>query len=38
MLLWANKFSTAKIECSFGMGKQAPFGGTINFAVDVTFE
>ena len=26
MLLCASKFSTAKIECSFKMGKQTPFG------------
>ena len=26
MLLWASKFATAKIECSFEMGKQTPLG------------
>ena len=26
MLLWASKFATAKIEYSFEMGKQTPFG------------
>ena len=34
MLLWASKFATAKIECSFEMGKWTPFGGIINYAVD----
>ena len=26
MLLWASKFATAKIECSFEMGKWTPLG------------
>ena len=25
-LLWASKFTMAKIECSFEMGKQTPLG------------
>ena len=28
MLLWASKFATAKIECSFEMGKSTPLGVT----------
>ena len=28
MLLWASKFTTAKIECSFEMSKQTPLGVT----------
>ena len=28
MLLWASKFVTAKIECSFEMGKKTPLGVT----------
>ena len=36
MLLWASKFATAKIECSFEMGKIDTFGGTIYFAGDGT--
>ena len=28
MLLWASKFATAKIECSFEMGKLTPLGVT----------
>ena len=35
MLLWASKFATAKIECSFEMGKLTHLGGTIYFAVIV---
>ena len=26
MLLWASKFATVTIECSFEMGKQTPLG------------
>ena len=37
LLLWANKFATAKIECSFEMGKQTPLGGSIYFAGDCSF-
>ena len=37
ILLWASKFATAKIECSFKMGKNTPLGGTIYFAVDRTY-
>ena len=29
LYIWASKFDTAKIECSFEMGKETPFGGTI---------
>ena len=36
MLLWASKFATAKIECSFEMGKQTPLGGITYFAVNGT--
>ena len=36
MLLWASKSGTAKIECSFEMGKVKTFGGTIYFAVNGT--
>ena len=36
MLLWASKFATAKIECSFEMGKYTPLGGIIYFAGDGT--
>ena len=36
MLLWASKFATTKIECSFEMGKLTPLGGTNYFAVDCT--
>ena len=36
MLLWASKFATAKIECSFEMGKLAPLRGNIYFAGDGT--
>ena len=35
MLVWASKFITAKIECSFEMGKNS-FGGNIYFAGDDT--
>ena len=35
-LLWASKFGTAKMDCSFEMGKQKPLGGTIYFTVDFT--
>ena len=28
MLLWASKFTTAKIECNFEMGKLTPLGVT----------
>ena len=35
MLLWASKFATAKIECSFEIARKT-FGGTIYFAVDGT--
>ena len=31
MLLWASKFATARIECSFEMGKEAPSWGYIYF-------
>ena len=34
--LWASKFATAEIECIFEMGKQAPLGCTIYFAIDIT--
>ena len=38
MLLWASKFATAKIECSFEMGKQTPLGpGNIYFAGDCAY-
>ena len=37
MLLWARKFATAKIECSFEKGNKTPLGGNINFAGDGTF-
>ena len=36
-LLWASKFGTAKIKCSFKRGNQNHLGGTIYFAVDGTF-
>ena len=39
MLLWASKFATAKIECSFEMGKQTHLWrgeGNIYFAGDGT--
>ena len=35
MLLWASKFATAKIECSFEMGNNT-FGSNIYFAGDGT--
>ena len=34
LLLWASKFATAKIECSFEMEQVKSIGGTIYFAVD----
>ena len=37
MLLWASKFATAKIVCSFEMGKINPFGGNIYFAGNGAF-
>ena len=37
MSLWASKFATAEIECSFEMGGQVnTFRGTIYFAADCT--
>ena len=36
ILLWASKFATAKIECSFEMGKKTPLGN-IYLAGDGTF-
>ena len=40
MLLWASKFATAKIECSFEMGMHVKntFGGNTYFAGDGTFK
>ena len=35
LLLWASKFATAKIECSFEMGKQTPLGVTFILLVMV---
>ena len=32
MLLWASKFATARIECSFEMGKYTPLGDNIYLA------
>ena len=32
MLSWASKFATAKIECSFEMGKLTPLSGNTYFA------
>ena len=34
MLLWPSKFATAKIQCSFEIGKETAFGGNIYFAGD----
>ena len=33
-LLCASRIASAKIECSFKMGKQIPLGAPIYFAVD----
>ena len=35
-MIWASKFSTAKIECCFENGQVNTFGGTIYFAADGT--
>ena len=38
MLIWASKFATAKIECSFELDKETPLGGSnIYFAGEGTF-
>ena len=38
MLLWASKLGTAKIECSFEMGKYNPSGvASIYFAADSSY-